>query len=63
MTIKMTVIASLNHAESQAIMYSNNGVLASTVRGWLKDKDMLHESVDTVSSTDGVKRNCQRATA
>ena len=32
----------------------DNGVPQSTIHGWLKDEQKLHDFVDTVDSTDGM---------
>ena len=57
------MIASITHGESQAIMSHNNGVPESTICGWLRDKEKLHDFIDVVNSTDCMKRktnqNCQ----
>ena len=38
-------------------MSHDNGVPESTICGWLKDEEKLCDSVDTVNSTDWMKRN------
>ena len=40
----------------QAYMSHDNSVTQSTIRGWLKAEQKLHDFVDTVNSTDGMTR-------
>ena len=42
-------------------MSHNNGVTQSAIHGWLKDEQKLHDSVDIVDSTDGIKRKARTA--
>ena len=51
---KLVVVARVQNGESQANVSHDNGVPQSTIRGWLKDEQKLHDFVDTVDSTDGM---------
>ena len=51
--LTINVIASITHGESQANMSHVNAV--PTICGWLRDEN-LHDFVDTVDSTDQVKK-------
>ena len=65
-TYEIAKMASIKCNESQANMSHANSVSEATIRGWLKDKEKFHDFVDTVNSTDGMKRKrpelCQRPT-
>ena len=56
----LVVITSAKHGELQAYMFLDNGVLESTIHGWLRDEEKLHAFVDRVDSTDWVKRKKAR---
>ena len=55
-TDKIAVIASIKCSESIANMSCNNGVLQSTVHGWLRQEEKLGDFVDMVNSTYQLKR-------
>ena len=46
--------------ESEANMSHDNDVPDSTICRWLKNEDKLHDFVDTVDSTDWMKRKMAR---
>ena len=53
----LVVINSVKHGESQANVSCNNGVPLWTIHGWLRDNEMLNDSVDTIDYTMGWKEN------
>ena len=55
-TDKLAVIASIKWSESLAQVFQDNGVPESTIHGWLKDEEKLHDFVDTVDFCDEMKR-------
>ena len=54
------MIASIKCGESQVNMSCDDGVLGSTVHGWLRDKEKLRVFVDMLNSTDWIKRKKAR---
>ena len=55
-TVKFAVIASIKHGELQANMSCDNAVSKSAIHGWVRDKEKLCDFVDTVDSTEWMKR-------
>ena len=56
------VTARVKCGETQANMSCDNGVLHSTIHGWLREKEKLHDFADTPDSTDWMKRKKARTT-
>ena len=52
--------ASIKHGESQVNISHGKRVPESSIHGQLKDKEKLHDFVDMVNSTDGMKRKKAR---
>ncbi len=46
--------------ETQAKVSRENGVPESTLRGWIRDEKKMRDFVDTVDSSDGMKRKKAR---
>ena len=54
------VVTRAQNGESQANVSHNNAVAQSTIRGWLKDEQKQCNFVDTVDSSEGMKRKKAR---
>jgi transposase-like protein len=48
------------HSETQAKVSRENGVPESTLRGWIRDEKKMRDFVDTVDSSDGMKRKLEQ---
>ena len=57
---KVNAVERVDKGESQAKVSRDLGVSESTLRGWLKDKEKLHEFLHTVDESDGLNRKRAR---
>ena len=54
-TNKLAVNASSKCSEWQANVFHDDGVLETTICGWLRDEKCFHDFGGIVDSTDGMK--------